>query len=227
MEKAVKKQAGGIPASPSRRTGSVTRKLRQNAVVARDEKAQRLLEATEKLLASGYSFIELSVDQLCREAGIGRSTYYVYFKDKSDLIRALAANVSDDMIHGSRAWLSVAPQATRGQFDQAILDTFKTYRRHKAVFKCLAETSSYDPSINEAFSNLLGAYSHQSVEALKAGKALGTIRPEVDESTLLALVWMFERIAYRMLQDDDSEEALHQASMMATSIAWPVLYNQR
>lgn len=206
--------------------GSLTRRVRRRNVDARDEKAQLLLEATEKLLNDGYSFLELSVDQLCKEAGIGRSTYYVYFDDKSDLIRALAAKISDEMIHGSRTWFDVASHATREQFHRSITDTLRIYVRHKAVFKSLAETASYDPSVREAFDNLLGAYNERSVEAVKEGKSSGVIRAEVDESTLLAVVWMFERISYRMLQDDSSEEQIRKAADVATNVAWRVLYNR-
>jgi len=48
---------------------------------------RRLLEVVQQLLDEGESFTEMSVERLVSEAGISRSTFYVYFEDKGDLLR--------------------------------------------------------------------------------------------------------------------------------------------
>lgn len=218
------KKPGKSSASSPKTRGSLTRRTRKKMVDARDEKAQLLLEATEKFISNGHSFIELSVDQLCREAGISRSTYYVYFEDKTDLLRALAVKIADEMVYSSRRWFDAISHATIEQFREAISDTLRVYRKHKAVFKSLAETASYDQSVGEAFNKLLETYTQQWLEAATAGIKAGVIRDDVDGPTLLALVWMFERISYRMLQGDDGEEQLAKATDISTNIAWRTLY---
>jgi len=59
-----------------RRTGPVTR----NA----------LLEATKQLLAEETSVAALSVDRIVAAAGMSRATFYLHFKDKTELVAALA-----------------------------------------------------------------------------------------------------------------------------------------
>ena len=46
----------------------------------------RILEATERLLRDGASFTHLSLREISQAAGIARSTFYVHFADKSDLL---------------------------------------------------------------------------------------------------------------------------------------------
>jgi AcrR family transcriptional regulator len=57
---------------------SVTRKPQANRQERREQIERLLLDATERLMADGASFTELSVDRLATEAGISRASFYVY-----------------------------------------------------------------------------------------------------------------------------------------------------
>ena len=61
---------------------SVTRKPQAKRQERREQIERRLLDATERLMADGASFTELSVDRLATEAGISRASFYIYFEDK-------------------------------------------------------------------------------------------------------------------------------------------------
>lgn len=196
---------------------------RQRRAKQHKEKAALLLEATERLIAGGHTFTELSVEKLCQEAGIGRSTYYVYFQDKGDLIRKLSEKISAEMTEGSKSWLDVVSHATREQLKLAMIETLQTYRRHQAVFTALAETASYDPEVEAAFNDLLISYTKRALQAIHAGNTRGLIRQDVDEATFLGLVWMCERVAYRMVRNGDDAQ-LHKAADVITTIAWRTLY---
>jgi len=201
---------------------SVTRAKRRSAFDAGDEKAARLLEATDRLLAKGGSFTGLSVEALCREAGIGRSTYYVYFRDKGHLLRKIAEQLTDEMLEGSRAWWDVAAHATEGQLREAMVETLKVYRRHQVVFVALAETASYDRDADEALSSLNLAYARRLLAAIEPGRKTGFVRDDVDEATALALVWSCERISYRLARGDDAR--LTEAAGLIAKILWRTLY---
>src|SRR5919204_2762028 len=69
---------------------------------------QRLLEATERLMAQGSTFTELSVDRLATEAGMSRRTFYVYFRDKGDLLRQLTRQVFVEQQEAAQQWWDVA-----------------------------------------------------------------------------------------------------------------------
>src|SRR4051794_34010288 len=69
------------------RMPSVTRKSQSSRAERRDNIRRRLLAVLENLLDKGENFTEVSVERLVSEAGISRSTFYVYFEDKGDLLR--------------------------------------------------------------------------------------------------------------------------------------------
>ena len=87
---------------------SVTRKPQANRQERREQIERQLLDATERLMADGASFTELSVDRLATEAGISRASFYIYFEDKGHLLRRLAGQVFDDLADAAERWWGVA-----------------------------------------------------------------------------------------------------------------------
>ena len=55
-----------------------------------------VLGAAERLLA-GAPFAELSVDRIAKEAGISRTAFYFYFRDKRELLMRLTEGVTDQL----------------------------------------------------------------------------------------------------------------------------------
>src|SRR3954469_4925475 len=90
---------------------SVTRRRSASRESRRDELRVRLLEVVERLLAEGEGFTEISVERLVAEAGMARSTFYVYFEDKGDLLRAWFAEITDELRGAASTWwqLRTAP----------------------------------------------------------------------------------------------------------------------
>src|ERR1700737_1781509 len=64
----------------------------------------RVFEATASLLRGGAGFTELAVESIARAAGIARSTFYVPFPDKSDLLIRLATRATDELFAASDDW---------------------------------------------------------------------------------------------------------------------------
>jgi AcrR family transcriptional regulator len=62
---------------PERRTASDERKLRE----------ERLLDAATRLLVR-WGYRKTTIDDVAREAGVGKGTIYLHWKDKNDLFRA-------------------------------------------------------------------------------------------------------------------------------------------
>jgi len=62
--------------------------------VAADRRAaaeSRTLDVVEELLGTGARFTELSVERIASEARLSRSTFYLYFRDKTDRERGTDA----------------------------------------------------------------------------------------------------------------------------------------
>ena len=86
---------------------SVTRRRPAGRETRRDDARARLLAVVERLLADGESYTEISIERMVAEAGMARSTFYVYFADKGDLLRAWFAGITDEL--RVSAHVSVAP----------------------------------------------------------------------------------------------------------------------
>jgi AcrR family transcriptional regulator len=60
------------------------------------DKKQRIMQAAEQLFRT-RRFHEITLDEIAREAGVGKGTIYLYFSDKEDLIFQSAVAGFDEM----------------------------------------------------------------------------------------------------------------------------------
>jgi len=199
---------------------------RTKKTVRNDQKARvtaLLLEATERLIAGGSSFTELSVERLSREAGIARSTYYLYFRDKGQLIRELGLSIAGELLRITRRWWDIPSQVTLPELRRTMCEILRIYRRHQAVFASMAEAASYDAEVHAAFNDLLETLTRNSLKAVREGQKRGTIHKDIGEDGYMALVWMTERVAYHRVRNG-SEAELQRAAGVLANIIWKALY---
>ena len=99
---------------------------------------RRLLDAAAQLLGeSGYG--GLAASAVARAAGVAQPTFYVHFRDKDDLVRALA----DERIGGLRTRLKEARERVRrGEGIDAVRETFRipleTFLENPGIFRIYA-----------------------------------------------------------------------------------------
>src|SRR5579862_1906750 len=99
---------------------SVTRTARNNRSKRRDEIRVKLLVAVERLLDEGHGFTELSVERLATEAGVSRSTFYVYFEDKADLLRAWLTGIIAEVYEAAKDWWGLGQTMTKSDVHGAL-----------------------------------------------------------------------------------------------------------
>ena len=123
---------------------SVTRKPQAKRQERREQIERRLLDATERLMRDGASFTELSVDRLSSEAGISRASFYIYFEDKSHLLRRLAGEVFAELAGGGERWWGVAGRRNPDDLRAALAGIVASFRRHQPVLAALNEMAGYE-----------------------------------------------------------------------------------
>src|SRR5882757_8906783 len=121
---------------------SVTRKPQAGRQERRERIERQLLDATERLMADGASFTELSVDRLATEAGISRASFYIYFEDKGHLLRSLTGQVFGDLADDAERWWGVAWRHNPGDVRAAMTGIIASYRRHQPVLVALNEMAA-------------------------------------------------------------------------------------
>jgi TetR/AcrR family transcriptional regulator, ethionamide resistance regulator len=203
---------------------SVTRKSQSNRAQRREEIRERLLEAVERALASGDSYTELSVERLANEAKLSRSTFYVYFEDKGDLLRVLVADVIGRLIEATRVWWDLPRGFTRDDVHDAMTLLIDTYRPHNRLLGAVADTASYDAGVREAFMEMMDLSVKGVEDHIIRGQREGFVRPEIDPHPVASwLTWMTERGLYELVPGADDAVLARLADAQAT-IIWNTLY---
>ncbi len=204
---------------------SVTRKAQNSRAARRGEIARRLLVAVEKLLADGESFTEVSVERLVGEAGVSRSTFYVYFEDKGDLLQVLTEDVMTEVIDAARGWWELPPEADRADVEAAMRVIGAAYRGHMTLMAAVVEASSYDARVRERFGELIQLARGEVASHIAEGQRRGFVRRDVDAEPVAGwLTWMAERGLYQLVRLADDEAGVERLTGALTAIVWNTLY---
>lgn len=81
-----KKQAPVVRQSAVGRLGIC--KEQTNSVVSMDDLREKIVKQSVELFLK-YGIRSVSIDDICKQMGISKKTFYVYFKQKSDLVEAI------------------------------------------------------------------------------------------------------------------------------------------
>src|SRR3954452_18696750 len=166
--------------------------------LARSTKRQAVeaavLRATEEPLEEGHSYADLNVERIATRAGIGRTAFYFYFRDKRELLMRLTADVSDQLYAVAARWFS----GEEDEIAPALREIGELYREHAALLRAIVEVSTYDDEVARFWRGLVQRF----VDATRARiEAEGTSLPA--DATAFALVWMTERAFHQLGVQDE------------------------
>lgn len=203
---------------------SVTRKPQAKRQERRQQIERDLLDATDRLMADGTSFTELSVDRLATEAGISRASFYIYFEDKGHLLRRLATQVFSDLADAAGRWWQVSARRDPDDVRAAMAGIIASYRRHQPVLVALNEMAGYDAAVRNTYGELLAGISDQVARVITEGQADGSIRRTLPvAATASSLTWMVERSCHQNLPSHPVSFDAELATAL-TEIVWGALY---
>jgi AcrR family transcriptional regulator len=167
-----------------------------------------VVQATEALLAEGASYPDLSVEQIATRAGISRTAFYFYFRDKRDLLMRLAGDVTELLYAQADIWFSGEGDDPEQEIREALTRIAELYREHGVLIRAIVEVSTYEEDIATFWRGLLSRFVDATARRIEIEDQLpaGTAYP-----TAFALTWMVERTFYQQLVQD---EPLAQAEMV-------------
>jgi len=149
--------------------------------------------ATESLLARGSSYADLSVEQISTAAGRPRTAFYVYFRDKRELLLRATETVAAQLYDEADRWWSGADG--RRALRAALADILGTYRDHAHLLRAVVEASAYDEQVGQFWRALVGRF----IEATKRRLADEGEEESRAAGKAFALVWMTERACYEQV----------------------------
>jgi TetR/AcrR family transcriptional regulator, ethionamide resistance regulator len=181
----------------------------------------------EQLIANGASYADLSVESIITAGGIARSTFYVYFADKGDLLVAMAQDVIGDLMATGPAWWDLPSDASRADLHEALRVPIDSYRTHSIVLGIVAETAAYDPRVREQQQLLIDSVVASLARYIADAQSAGSADPQLDsQRTAQWIIWMVERGLYQFAGSADGEE-VEQLLAALTDIVWRVIYNRQ
>lgn len=185
---------------------SVTRPRAQRSK-RRAETEAAVLAAVQRLLAAGESFTELGVQRIATEAGIARSTFYLCFQDKTDVLIRLTATMKHELFSGAAAWRPTGP----GGGPEALAAVFEyqlAYHRDRApLLAAIAEVAAYDPVLREARTQEIERFANHITSLLEEERREGRLSDDVDPGTAGQVhAWGGEQVIARQVATGNPQD---------------------
>ncbi|XVU21676.1 TetR/AcrR family transcriptional regulator [Actinoplanes sp. CA-054009] len=147
----------------------------------------QIVAATERLLAAGATFTELGVQRIAAEAGVARSTFYLHFRDKSELALSLAGSLAGAAFALMEAWDPAAPDALE-TFERTMAGVIRFYRERPAALAAVLEVASYDEAVRDAWAARLDQFAALATRLLTAEQAAGRTAPDLEPAAASRLM---------------------------------------
>ena len=203
---------------------SVTRRSQSSRAQRREEIRDRLLAVVERLLSEGESYTELSVERLVSEAHLSRSTFYVYFQDKGELLRAWFTEIQAEVESAARDWWALGRSSTRGDLRAALSQVVEAYRPHTTLMAAMYDAAAYDQAVRELVEAMMEWNTAGLRKHIKTGQREGFIDPSLPaKETAAWLTWMAERGLHQLVRRAREAE-LERLIDAYTGIVWNTLY---
>src|SRR5256714_12364652 len=110
--------------------------------LARSTKRQAIeaavLRATEELLADGSSYADLNIERIAKRAGISRTAFYFYFRDKRELLLRLTEDVGDRFFQQADVWFSGAGEP-ESEIREMLTNVAAIYDEHGVLLRAIVE----------------------------------------------------------------------------------------
>lgn len=144
---------------------------------------RRLLDAAgEEFGARGYH--ETAISHITGRAGVGLGTFYVYFKSKEEVFRALVADMGARTRHALSE--SVKGAANRLEAERLGIRAYLDFvRSHKSLYRVVMEAQFVAP---ESYRDYYRVFSQAYRQELAQAAARGEISPGDDEARVWALM---------------------------------------
>lgn len=168
-----------------------------------DLREEQLLDAAEELLAT-RGYVDTTIGDIAKAAGVTRSALYFYFASKQDVLIALVARTVQTLQRGSVGVLAGAG-AVDDVFDAALEHTATQWRDHGVVMRAAVDFASTVPEVDRLWTDTAEAIAEAIAALLERGGAPSGDGPDDAPALGRALCWMVERSFYRASRSSADE----------------------
>ena len=152
-----------------------------------DEAEREILDAAEALVRE-LPLSDVNVARVMAATTLSRNSFYVYFRDRFDLIARLVARLREeaDATMATFAADTSSPDAAR----EALRAAAQLWRDHGELLRALHESAAHDESAARAWADFAAQTETIMTERVRAEMRAGRIEGIDPEATVRALVAM-------------------------------------
>jgi AcrR family transcriptional regulator len=141
-----------------------------------DETRTLILDTAEDLLRT-RPFRELSVDEVMRPTGYGRTVFYRHFTGLPDLVLAVLARVLPEFTQATQAFVASAGEELPVERARELLRPIvHHWARHGTLMRAMRDAAVYDPTIEGLVAATQDRFHAMVVSALERRRAAGALQ---------------------------------------------------
>ena len=178
------------------------------------EVAEALILDTAEVLLRERPFRDLSVDELMARAGMRRSSFYTYFRDRNELVVRLIARIGGEMFAVADRWLAGPSEHEVEDVREALREVTRIYAEHGPVLAAIAEAAHHDDEVERVFGGQLESFRAAVARRIRSEKRAGRSTVAHPEQTARALVLMNERFLAQRLGREPQDRPLGVAKVL-------------
>jgi len=164
----------------------------------RDEVKARLREALIELTKE-RSFQDLKIDDIAKTAGLSRSAFYFYYRDKRDLLGEAIAVVAEQLYAEADRWWQGEGEGIE-LIEQGIAGVAQIWADNPQLMRAVLEVASYDEEVRTAWREVMDRFVEATAEQIRREQKAGNSDPAIDAvATSEILTWGGERMFYMFL----------------------------
>jgi AcrR family transcriptional regulator len=163
-------------------------------------------EAEREILGSAERFLrqrplrELTIDEVMAGTGLSRPAFYVYFRDRHDLVMRLITEIGSELFEMADKWLK------GGELRPAVDGVVAVYAKHGPVLRAISDAAVDDPDVEQAYHNLVQRFIDATADHIRTEQKGGRAEGMTARRTAAALVWMNERYLSMCLGGGNSKQ---------------------
>jgi AcrR family transcriptional regulator len=152
----------------------------------RQESRERIVAAATELVRT-RAYAELSVDEVMRRAGLGRTIFYRHFDDLADLLTRVSREAIEELLAVQRGLTQVRPDEDPDAIRRVLHAGAEVYQRHGPLLRAVAEAAAGDEQIAAAHAEVRRRFDGLAADSLRRSADLGRTAPADLEETARAL----------------------------------------
>ncbi|MEU2619482.1 TetR/AcrR family transcriptional regulator [Streptomyces sp. NPDC007157] len=141
---------------------------------------QRILAVIDEHLREGATYTELSVEHIAQSAGISRSTFYLYFRDKVDVLLRLSVTLKRESYAIAGSWRPTGPDGGLDGLVRIYEQILEHYRKYSTLLSAIHEVAAYDPAVRDAWDEYQNQFIENTIRLMKEEQDAGRMAPDVD-----------------------------------------------